>query len=288
MQKVIVVGANGQLGSEINRLAANYAAMEFVYSDIDTLDLTNTEQVENFIKEEKPAYLINCAAYTAVDKAEQDIKMAELINAIVPGTLAKLSTKYGFKLVHISTDYVFSGTGHTPLTEETPTEPASVYGKTKLQGEELVTNNSDAVIIRTSWLYSVYGNNFVKSMLRLGAEKEKLGIVFDQVGTPTNAADLAETILIIVHQHINNNSWFSGIYHYSNEGVCSWFDFAFEIMNYASLDCKLSPILTKEYPLPAPRPAFSVMNKRKIKETYNIEIPYWKVSLDKTLKELLK
>ena len=286
MKKAIITGANGQLGSALKRLKPSLNNIEFVYSDIDTLDLLDKEAVEKFISKEKPDYIINCAAFTAVDKAETETELAEKVNAHAPAFLSELSVKYNYRFIHISTDYVFSGKQHLPTTEETPTDPESEYGRTKLLGEQMVMKASDAVVLRTSWLYSVFGNNFVKSMLRFGAEREEIGVVYDQVGTPTNAADLAKAITIIITQHIEGGAWNPGIYHFSNEGVCSWYDFAKEIMSLAKLPCKVNPILTHEYPLPAPRPAFSVMDKKKIKETFNFAIPYWKDSLVKAVTEL--
>lgn len=286
MTKIIVTGANGQLGNEIKRIANKFNNTEFVYSDIDSLDLTSNSDLEQFIQNIKPDFLVNCAAYTAVDKAESEPELAKKINALVPENLAKLSRKHNFQLIHISTDYVFSGDQYLPTTEETPTEPKSEYGKTKLLGEQLVADASDAIIIRTSWLYSIFGNNFVKSMMKYGAERDELKVVFDQVGTPTNAADLAEAIRIIIQKYEEDQKWHKGVYHFSNEGVCSWYDFAKEIMNIANITCDVKPILTHEYPLPAPRPAFSVMNKQKIKETFNFVVPYWKDSLKKALNEL--
>lgn len=286
MKKAIVTGANGQLGNEIKRIAAQLPEIKFIYTDIDSLDLSNKTDVEAYILDNNPDFVINCAAFTAVDKAETETELAEKINAKVPEYLAQLSNTHNFNFIHISTDYVFSGKQHLPTTEQTPTEPESEYGKTKLLGERLVLQTTDAIVIRTSWLYSVFGNNFVKSMLRFGAEREQIGVVYDQVGTPTNAADLAQGIIRILEKNILDNIWHGGIYHFSNEGVCSWFDFAKEIMQLANLSCNVKPILTHEYPLPAPRPAFSVMNKQKIKETFNFAIPYWKDSLVKAVNEI--
>ena len=288
MSKIIVTGANGQLGSEIKTITKLYPNHEFIFTDVDTLDLTNEKDVSKFIESIQPNFLINCAAYTAVDKAEEDTSNAEKINATVPQQIAYLAQKHNFKLIHISTDYVYSGKQYQPLTEINSTDPASVYGKTKLLGEDLVFKATDAIVIRTSWLYSIFGNNFVKSMLRLGTERDKLGVVFDQIGSPTNAADLAQALIKIIEQFLQNNIWHSVVYHYSNEGVCSWYDFAYEIMQLAKLECKINPILSNEYPLPAPRPAFSVMNKQKIKDTFNFDIPNWKASLSITINELLK
>jgi dTDP-4-dehydrorhamnose reductase len=286
--KIIVTGANGQLGNEIRLLAPKYKSWQFIYTDIDTLDLTNAAAVESYFTLEHPTYVINCAAYTAVDKAEVEIKPATAINADVPKTLAKISKKLQYKLIHISTDYVFSGQHFLPYNEADKPKPESAYGKTKLQGELNIISQTEAVIIRTSWLYSKFGNNFVKTMLRLGAEKDKLGVVFDQIGCPTNAADLAKAILDIVTYTEENRAWKSGIYHYSNEGVTSWYDFASEIMKLGKRKCLVKPLLTAEYPLPASRPAYSVMNKNKIKDTFGISIPHWKDSLIEVVEYLTK
>jgi dTDP-4-dehydrorhamnose reductase len=212
--KIIVTGAKGQLGSEITMLAPKCKSWQFIFTDIDTLDLTDIQTVESFLTLEHPTYVINCAAYTAVDKAESDTKAATLINAEVPKILAKLSKRLQFKLIHISTDYVFSGQHFLPYKEEDKTRPDSVYGKTKLQGELNVTSNANAIIIRTSWLYSKFGNNFVKTMLRIGTEKDKVNVIFDQVGSPTNAADLAKAILNIITYTEEEQNWKAGIYHF--------------------------------------------------------------------------
>jgi dTDP-4-dehydrorhamnose reductase len=286
--KIVVTGANGQLGSEIQLLAPKYKLWNFAFSDVDTLDLTDEKAIKEMLVKEHPSFLINCAAYTAVDKAETDKKNATLINAEVPKNLARLAKKFNFKFIHISTDYVYSGKNFKPYTENDKTEPSSVYGKTKLLGEENVIHHTDALIIRTSWLYSKFGNNFVKTMLRLGSEKEKLTVVFDQIGTPTNAHDLASVILHIIANYEENLEWRPGIYNYSNEGVASWYDFAQEIMSLGKRKCKVYPITSSEYPLPAPRPAYSVLNKNKIKETYAISIPYWKDSLKEVVEFLIK
>jgi dTDP-4-dehydrorhamnose reductase len=281
--KVLVTGANGQLGSELKELSRNISDIEFLFHDIDTLDLTDFDKVEKFLEKEKPEFIINCAAYTAVDKAEEETKMAMLINSAVPENLAKLSVKYKAKFIHVSTDYVFNGKTYFPYKEMDNTEPESAYGKTKLEGEKCVESvNPESIIIRTSWLYSSFGNNFVKTMLRLGKEREQLNVIFDQVGTPTYARDLASAIIKI----INAKTFEPGIYHYSNEGVCSWFDFAYEIITSSQLNCKVFPIETKDYPLPAKRPQYSVLNKTKIKHNFNIEIPHWKDSLHDCLKIL--
>lgn len=283
--KILVTGANGQLGSEIKALSKNYN-WNFRFIDIDDLDLTNSENTKVYIAEYSPDYLINCAAYTAVDKSETDIDNATLVNALIPERLGKLARELNFKIIHISTDYVFSGKSYMPLKESDPTDPESVYGKTKLQGEKLLMKQVEAIIIRTSWLYSVYGNNFVKSIIRLGTERDKLGIVFDQIGSPTNATDLANTVLKIIEHTIKHNSWKSGVYHFSNEGVTSWYDFALTILEMVNISCKVNPIESKDYPVPAPRPHFSVMNKQKIKSNFNIEIPHWKISLKRMIEQL--
>jgi dTDP-4-dehydrorhamnose reductase len=281
--KILVTGANGQLGSELKELSKTQNTQQFIFTDIDELDLTNFESTEKFISETKPDYLINCAAYTGVDKAESELEFAKLLNAEVPKELARISKLNNIKLIHISTDYVFSGISHTPLNEFDETNPPSVYGQTKLEGEKLVMAETDAIIIRTSWLYSKFGNNFVKSMLKFGNEREQLGVVFDQIGTPTSATNLASAILSIIDYCEENSSWKNGIYHYSNEGVCSWYDFAIEIMKFGKIDCRVNPIESIEYPLPAPRPSYSVMNKKKIRTTFDLSIPFWRDSLEKVV-----
>ncbi len=285
--KVLITGANGQLGSEIKPLSENYN-WEFIFTDINELNLVNPDEVKSYIINHKPDYIVNCAAYTAVDKAESDTAGAELLNARVPENLSILSKKLDFKLIHISTDYVFSGKGYIPWKEVDKTNPESVYGSTKLLGELLVRKNSEAIIIRTSWLYSVYGNNFVKNMIKYGNDKGSLRVVFDQTGTPTNATDLARAILDILQYSEDKQKWKSGIYHYSNEGVTSWYDFAITIMEMAGIKCHIVPIETKDYPFSAPRPHYSVMNKEKIRNTFGLSIPHWKESLKQVIDKLKK
>ena len=281
--KVLVTGAYGQLGSELQELSKCINGFNFLFHDKDTLDLINFGEVEHFFEAEKPDFIINCAAYTAVDKAEEDTGLALLLNSEVPGNLAKLSAKHNSKFIHISTDYVFNGKAYLPYKETDETKPESAYGNTKLEGEKkVISTNPDSIIIRTSWLYSSFGNNFVKTMLRLGKERDLLNVIFDQVGTPTYAKDLAGAILKI----IGDGKFVPGVYHYSNEGVCSWYDFAYEIISAANLNCNVLPIETKDYPLPAKRPQYSVLNKSKIKHTFNVEIPHWKDSLNACLKIL--
>ena len=272
--KILVTGANGQLGTELQKLLPNA-----IFADVDVLDITDLEAVKKFVTENQIDTIVNCAAYTAVDKAEDDAELAKKINEDGPRNLA-LS---GAKVVHISTDYVFTGTNHKPYLPEDETNPVSVYGKTKRAGELAVLENANiAVVVRTAWLYSAYGNNFVKTMRRLGAEKESLNVVTDQIGSPTFAGDLAQAIVNILPQMNESNK---GIYHYTNEGVCSWYDFATEIMNLSGLKCKVNPIPSSSYPTKATRPFYSVLSKEKIKNVFNIEIPHWKESLVKCLKQ---
>ncbi|MFO7657017.1 MAG: dTDP-4-dehydrorhamnose reductase [Bacteroidales bacterium] len=286
-KKILVTGSKGQLGSEFALLQSGYQSFEFLFHDADTLDLTDFKKVEQFIKANTPAYIVNCAAFTAVDKAETESAAAYLINAEVPGKLAELASKNHACFIHISTDYVFDGKNHKPYVEDDLTNPASEYGKSKLAGEQKVMQYDNSVIIRTSWLYSQFGHNFIKTILRLAKERETLSIVFDQTGTPTNAADLASAICMLI-AYSEKNHFPKGIYHYSNEGVCSWYDFAREITEQAGLGCKINPITTDHYPQPAPRPHYSVMNKSKIKQAIDIEIPYWKDSFSTCLKNILK
>jgi dTDP-4-dehydrorhamnose reductase len=285
MNSILVTGCKGQLGNEIKILSNDYKDIEFHFHDIDTLDLTDYRQLEQFINNLNPRFLINCAAYTNVDKAEKEKELAFKINAEVPGKLAELCQKYSAKLIHISTDYVFDGKNYRPYKEDDVPNPLSVYAKSKFEGENRILEFNNSIIIRTSWLYSSSGNNFVRTMLRLGEDKKELRVVYDQVGSPTYAVDLADAILRIVNFSITNGKNFiPGIYHYSNEGICSWFDFAVEIFRITGIKCKVYPIETREYPLPAKRPFYCVMNKDKIKSSYNLEIPHWTDSLDKFFK----
>jgi dTDP-4-dehydrorhamnose reductase len=280
-KKIIVTGANGQLGSEIRSIAESYD-YTFVFIDIGELDLTISKDVLYFLNEQKPDIIINCAAYTAVDKAEEESLLAFKLNADVPEMLAEYSNLTGCRIIHISTDYVFSGESFRPLSEIDQTNPKSIYGKSKLKGEEALKSSDSSIIIRTSWLYSSFGNNFVKSMIRLFQEKEELKIVYDQLGSPTYAADLASAILNIIDQQ--KSKFVPDIYHYSNEGVASWYDFAHEIREITGAKCKLTPIESKDYPLPAPRPWYSILSKEKIKQEFKLEIPHWKSSLRKCIK----
>ncbi|MBR1712395.1 MAG: dTDP-4-dehydrorhamnose reductase [Alloprevotella sp.] len=282
---ILVTGANGQLGSELRRLVKEGAGVpdEFIFTDVEELDITDAEAVRHCVAEKRVGLIINCAAFTAVDKAESEPELCDLLNHRAPRLLAETMAEVGGQLLHISTDYVFDGTAHRPYTEDAPTCPNSVYGRTKLLGEEaLMEACPNSVIVRTAWLYSSYGNNFVKTMLRLGRERESLGVVADQIGTPTYARDLASALLQMVRHGL-----VPGIYHYSNEGVTSWYDFTREIHRQAGItSCRVSPLHTEDYPAPAPRPHFSVLDKTKIKATYGITIPWWADSLRNCLNEL--
>lgn len=285
MSKVLVTGSNGQLGSELKELAKGQNKMKFTFTDVTDLDITDAKAVEQYFKNNEFDWAINCAAYTGVDKAESDAETAYKINAEAVKHLAVACHKQGVRFIHISTDFVFYGHASKPYDEKAPTSPRGVYGLTKLQGEQHCrVYNKESIIIRTSWLYSSYGNNFVKTMLRFGAEREVLNVVFDQVGTPTYAADLAETILFMIDRYGELAQ--PGIYHYSNEGVASWYDFAVAIMEEKDVACKVYPIESYQYPTPAKRPPFSVLNKKKIKETFGLNIPHWRDGLRRCLAKL--
>jgi len=284
----IVIGSNGQLGSEIKALSEGLP-IDFKFYDFPEIDITNRAMLLEIIKNDAPKVIVNCAAYTAVDKAETEKDAAFTVNATGVKNLTEVAEAVGAWLIHVSTDYVFDGTSHLPYVETDSTNPQSVYGETKLQGEKNATSYSKGIVIRTAWLYSTFGNNFVKTMLRLGNERESLNVVFDQIGTPTYAHDLAAAILAVANRvNATNDTALAGIYHYSNEGVCSWYDFTHEIFDLEKISCKLSPIESKSYPTPAKRPHFSVLNKQKIKATFGIEVPYWKDSLVECLNKLNK
>jgi len=274
-EKILITGSNGQLGTELSHLIPNA-----VFTDVAQLDITNADAVKRFINDNEIGTVINCAAYTAVDRAEDDFELAHKINAVGPKNLAKNVEK----IIHISTDYVFDGTAHTPYKPGDFTRPLSVYGKTKRSGElEVLENAGKAIIIRTAWLYSPYGNNFVKTMRRLGAEKEEINVVNDQIGTPTYAADLAKAIVDIVPQISYKTR---GIYHFTNEGVCSWYDFAHEIMKQSGLKCRVNPIPSSAYPTKAPRPFYSVLDKSDIKDTFGVKIPHWTDALGRCIERI--
>lgn len=283
-QTILITGAKGQLGIEIGKISNKLPEFDFIFTDIDNLDITNTQATTDFVKQKQPVAIINCAAYTAVDKAEVETEKAENINKTGAYNLAKAAFSNNAFLLHISTDFVFDGKTNTPYTETNTPNPIGVYGQTKLWGEEQIKDSkADYAIVRTSWLYSDGNANFLNTMLKLGNIQQTINVVFDQIGTPTAAPDLAEVLLLMIRKKIIEKQPISGIYHYSNEGVCSWYDFAVQIMQQAQLECKVQPIHTSEYPTPALRPAFSVLDKTKIKKTLNIQIPHWEDSLTKVI-----
>ena len=273
---ILITGCNGQLGNEMQLLEASHPQHTYFNTDVAELDITNQDAIEAFVNDNQIDGIVNCAAYTAVDKAEENEELCTKLNAEAPAYLAAAIGKRGGWMIQISTDYVFDGTQHTPYTEEADTCPNSVYGKTKLVGELNVQKFcAQSMIIRTAWLYSTFGNNFVKTMIRLGKEKPELGVIFDQIGTPTYARDLAMAIFAAIEQGL-----VPGVYHFSNEGVISWYDFTKAIHRIAGITtCHVRPLHTSEYPTPAKRPHYSVLDKTKIKQTYNIEVPYWEESL---------
>lgn len=286
MKTLLVTGANGQLGNSIRLLADKYPGYNFLFTDVDTLDITDPVAVRAMIKDNGVDYVLNCAAYTAVEKAEEDEALCRRINAFAVRVLGEAAQEAGAKMIHVSTDYVFSGTACRPYVETDATRPVSAYGRTKLAGEKaLLEVCPEAVIVRTAWLYSEFGNNFVKTVLRLGKERDELRFVFDQIGTPTYAGDLAAALLAVVAAG-ERNAFVPGIYHFSDEGVCSWYDFTVKILQLAGIDCRVLPIETSEYPTKAVRPPYSVLNKRKIKQTYGIAIPHWEESLRLCLSKL--
>ena len=281
--KILITGCNGQLGNEMQLLEKDNPQHTYFNTDVAELDITDAAAIEKFVNENEIDGIVNCAAYTAVDKAEDNQELCRLLNTDAPGYLAAAVGKRGGWMIQISTDYVFDGTNHTPYVETESTCPSSVYGSTKLAGEEAAQKAcTNTMIIRTAWLYSTFGNNFVKTMIRLGKEKPELGVIFDQIGTPTYARDLAVAIFSAINQGI-----IPGIYHFSNEGVISWFDFTKAIHRLAGITtCRVRPLHTAEYPTPAARPHYSVLDKTKIKQTYNLEIPYWEESLRECIEKL--
>ena len=273
---ILITGCNGQLGNEMQLLEETNPQHTYFNTDVAELDITDAAAIDTFVTENQIDGIVNCAAYTAVDKAEDNPDLCRLLNTDAPGYLAAAVEKRGGWLIQVSTDYVFDGTNHTPYTEDEPTCPNSVYGSTKLDGERAAQQAcSRTMIVRTAWLYSTFGNNFVKTMIRLGQEKPELGVIFDQIGTPTYARDLAVALFAAINQGV-----IPGIYHFSNEGVISWYDFTKAIHRIAGItSCHVRPLHTAEYPTPAHRPHYSVLDKTKIKQTYNLEIPYWEESL---------
>ena len=284
--KILITGSNGQLGNEMRVLSKEHGKHQYFFTDViqadDTylLDITDKAAVSAFVEAHSIDLIVNCAAYTNVDKAEEDEATAQKINA---DALVVLGSQ-GVKVIHISTDYVFSGDEHVPYRESDPVAPRTAYGRTKYMGEKnLLAACPEAVILRTAWLYSIYGNNFVKTMIRLGQEKEKLGVVFDQIGTPTYAADLAWAIFTV----IETPAWHPGVYHFTNEGVCSWYDFTLAIHELAGITkCQVRPILSEEYQYKTPRPHYSVLDKSKFKKTFGVEIPHWREALIRCIKKL--
>jgi dTDP-4-dehydrorhamnose reductase len=284
--KILVTGANGQLGNEIRRLCRNFPGLEFIFTDVDMLDITNPDAVSVFMEASKPAIVVNCAAYTNVDGAEVNVKNVRKINSLAPQVLAAACAMQDAFLIHISTDYVFDGESKVPYNEDDETNPISVYGNSKLEGEEKIKTVFDNyLIIRTSWMYSEFGHNFVRSIIALAKERETLEIVNDQIGSPTYARDLANCIIdIIIKSILNPKAYLPGIYHYANQGNCSWYDFAQEILNiYGLKSCKLIPVSTEQYPAVAKRPKYSVLDTSKVRESFGIGIPNWKDSLRECL-----
>jgi dTDP-4-dehydrorhamnose reductase len=287
MAIILITGAKGQLGSELKEVSKNFYGYDFIFTDIDSLDITSLEKISEFIKKSKPDWIINCAAYTLVDKAEVEPDQALLINGTAVKNITEAIRGSECRFIHVSSDYVYDGSSNVPYNENITANPLSAYGRSKLAGEKYALLHNGSMIIRTAWLYSSFGNNFVKTILRNAAEKESLKVVFDQTGTPTYAADLAGAIMNIISGVIRNQiAMNSGIYNYSNEGVCSWYDFAREIIKESGLTCRVLPVLTKDYPQAAKRPVYSVLDKSKIKENYGLSIPYWRDSLIKCLKLL--
>jgi len=298
-EKILVTGANGQVGMELKQLSTAYPSFEFIFTTREELPLDDPDIISQFIAKHQPEYCINCAAYTAVDKAESEKELAYKINAEAPGVMAAVCKGNNVQFIHISTDYVFNGNGTSPYKEDDKTDPVNLYGASKLEGEKMVMqNNPGSIIIRTAWVYSEFGKNFVKTMLRLMAEKEQISVVSDQYGTPTYAADLAEAIMKIIStlenptRHVLSGvegsplTTHGGIYHFSNEGHITWYDFAVAIKELSGSSCKVNPITTSEYPTPAKRPSYSVLDKTKIREIFNISPKDWKASLAVCLEKI--
>lgn len=284
MTTILITGSNGQLGNEMQLVAKQHVNFNYIFTDVDELDICDKKAVDAILEQNNVDVIVNCAAYTAVDKAEEDVELCYKINELAVRNLAEVASNRGAKVIHVSTDYVFDGTNYLPYAEDQEVCPATVYGKSKRAGEEaLLAFCPQSVILRTAWLYSCFGNNFVKTMIKLGKERDSLNVVFDQVGSPTYAADLAEAIMqIIIHEN-----FVAGIYHYSNEGVCSWYDFTKSIHRLAGVNtCQVYPIESWQYPAKTPRPHFSVLNKAKIKNTYGINVPHWEDSLARCIAAL--
>jgi len=288
--KVLVTGANGQLGKSLRDMVSKHQTSDvFIFADRAQLDLSQTQHIKSYLDHHPVDVIVNCAAYTLVDQAESEIEIANQINHLSVKKLAEFAQHRQIKLMHISTDYVFDGLSSKPYTEDEATHPLSVYGTTKLQGEQAVqaTMDRNAFIIRTSWMYSEYGKNFVKTMLKLGLEKDQISVINDQIGSPTYALDLADVIMTILQsQHFRQANFKTQLYHYNNQGNCSWYDFAQTIFQMANIDCKVKPITTTQYPLPAVRPAYSVLNINKIEQDFDLNIPKWKISLKRCINRL--
>jgi dTDP-4-dehydrorhamnose reductase len=281
MKKILVTGVTGQLGSELKVLYSNYSQFEWIFADRTQVSLDNLKVLQNQLETISPNIILNCGAYTAVDKAETEQELANTINHLAVRIIAQYANDHSVKLIHISTDYVFDGTSATALTETAPTNPINVYGMTKLAGEKAcLQENPNSIIIRTSWVYSSFGNNFVKTMSRLMQERDSLNVVNDQIGSPTYAADLAQAIMTI----LANDQWQAGIYNFSNEGEISWYEFALAIKELGNFDCEVSGIPSSNYPTPAKRPQYSLLDKTKIKDTFGVVVPNYKDSLEKCLK----
>ena len=283
MKNILITGANGQLGNEMRVLSAENKEYTYFFTDVAELDICDAQAILGFVKANDINVIVNCAAYTAVDQAEDNVELCTKLNADAVGYLAQAAEANGAEFIQISTDYVFDGTAHLPYQETEPTCPNSVYGSTKLAGEQnALTLCSRSMVIRTAWLYSTFGNNFVKTMIRLGKERDTLGVIFDQIGTPTYARDLARAIFVAIRQGV-----VPGVYHFSNEGVCSWYDFTKTIHRLAGITtCNVKPLHTSEYPTKASRPHYSVLDKSKIKATYDLKVPYWMDSLEECIKAL--
>lgn len=278
--KILVTGSNGQLGSELRDQVKKYIQDDFNFVGREEMPLDDLAKINEILDQYNPDLIVNAAAYTAVDKAESEPELADKVNHLAVAKIADWVKAHNARLIHVSTDYVFQGNSSTPLKENEETDPINIYGLTKHKGEQaIVESGADAVIVRTAWVYSTYGANFVKTMIRLMAERDEISVISDQIGSPTYAYDLAIAILTIVH----SEKWKSGIYHYSNEGQISWYDFAVAIREISSLDCKINPIPTEQYPTPAKRPQYSLLDKTKIKDTFGIEVPNWKDSLEEML-----